>query len=160
MMHVGGHKRSGTHRTDPSVLAGVGGPDPRVGRFDDEGGLRVGVDLTLVDDVAASIARFGDRYVRRLFTQHEIDCCAGGLATMAPGMAARFAAKEATIKVLRPSGARPAWTTIEVRRQPDGWCRLHLTGAAADLAESEGLEHLAVSLSHEGNLATAVVVAV
>ena len=36
-------------------------------------GLRVGVDLTSVDDVERSVARFGDRYVRRIFTLHEIE---------------------------------------------------------------------------------------
>src|ERR1039458_9884587 len=64
---------------------------------------RVGMDIAFVGDVAESIARFGDRYVCRIFTPHEISCCVGSRAATAEGLAARFAAKEATIKVLRPT---------------------------------------------------------
>src|SRR5271154_1614671 len=41
------------------------------------GRMRVGTDLMEVSQVAASVAHFGDRYVRRLFTEHEIACCQG-----------------------------------------------------------------------------------
>ena len=41
-------------------------------------GLRVGVDLTSVAEVEESVARFGDRYVRRVFTPHEIESCSRG----------------------------------------------------------------------------------
>src|SRR5258706_5890029 len=117
--------------------------------------IRVGSDLTLVADVAASIERFGDRYLQRLFTEHELATCAGS----AERLAARFAAKEAVVKVLRPVGARPAWRSIEVRRAPNGACDLHLTGTAARLAGDAGIRSLAVSLTHEAGLAAAVVVA-
>ena len=43
-------------------------------------GLRVGVDLTSIDEVERSVARFGDRYVRRLFTNHEIESCSPEVA--------------------------------------------------------------------------------
>ena len=70
--------------------------------------LRVGMDLVSVDEVAASVDHFGDRYVTRLFTPHEIETC----RTDGPGarvatryavdsLAARFAAKEAVVKVLQ-----------------------------------------------------------
>jgi holo-[acyl-carrier protein] synthase len=125
-----------------------------------QSGLRVGVDLTSVVDVERSVARFGDRYVRRIFTPHEIESCARGDQIAATGLAARFAAKEAAIKVLRPSDARPDYRSIEVRRHPDGWCELELTGTAAELAEAEGVRHLALSLTHEAGMAAAVVLAV
>jgi holo-[acyl-carrier protein] synthase len=123
-------------------------------------GLRVGVDLTSVVDVERSVARFGDRYVRRIFTRHEIESCARGGEIASTGLAARFAAKEATIKVLRPKGGRPDYRSIEVRRHPDGWCELELSGTAAEMAEAEGVRHLALSLTHEAGMAAAVVVAV
>jgi holo-[acyl-carrier protein] synthase len=122
--------------------------------------IRVGVDLAVIDDVADSVERFGARYLRRLFTEHELACCQGEPETVAAGLAARFAAKEATLKVLRPVGAQPEWTSIEVRRDPGGWCRLHLTRSAAELAERQGITDLAVSLSHEGGIAAAVVLAI
>jgi holo-[acyl-carrier protein] synthase len=121
--------------------------------------IRVGTDLTSVTDVADSIERFGDRYLRRLFTPHELACCDGEPGVVAARLAARFAAKEAVVKVLRPTDARPEWRDIEVRRAPSGACDLHLTGTAARLAEEAGITGLAVSLTHEHDLAAAVVVA-
>jgi holo-[acyl-carrier protein] synthase len=125
-----------------------------------QSGLRVGVDLTSIDEVERSVARFGDRYVKRIFTGHEIESCARGDEIASSGLAARFAAKEATIKVLRPGGVQPDYRSIEVRRHPDGWCEIELTGTAAELAEAEGVRHLALSLTHEAGMAAAVVVAV
>lgn len=121
---------------------------------------RVGVDLVAVDDVAASVERFGARYLQRIYTDHERACCVGDPSAVAAGLAARFAAKEAALKVLRPQGARPEWRSIEVVRQPHGACDLVLTGEAARLADEAGLHHLAVSLTHEAGMAAAVVVAV
>ena len=122
-------------------------------------GLRVGADIARVDDVSESVARFGDRYLGRLFTEHELATCTGAPAVVAASLAARFAAKEATIKVLRPTEATPPWRTIEVRQDPSGWCELHLTGEAARLAAAADITELAVSLTHDGGLAGAVVLA-
>ena len=46
-----------------------------------------------------------------------------------------------------------------MRRHPSGWCEIHLTGEAARLAEDRGIGRLALSLSHEEDLAAAVVMA-
>jgi holo-[acyl-carrier protein] synthase len=112
-----------------------------------------------VDAVAESIARFGTRYLRRVYTDHELESSAGVPSVRAARLAARFAAKEAAVKVLRPRGHRPDWRAIEVRRHPGGWCDLALTGEAAALAAEQGIQTLAVSLSHEAGVAAAVVVA-
>jgi holo-[acyl-carrier protein] synthase len=124
------------------------------------GALRVGTDLVAVAEVAESVARFGDRYVGRIYTEHEVSCCEGTPAVVAAGLAARFAAKEATIKVLRPSGHQPEWRSIEIRRHPAGWCSVSLTDEAARMAEEQGIRNMAVSLTHEAGMAAAVVVAV
>lgn len=123
------------------------------------GHVRVGTDLTRVADVQASIERYAQRYLDRIFTEHEQSCCPGTPGMAAPGLAARFAAKEATLKVLRPTGDPPGWREIEVRRVEGGATDLHLTGKAAELADAAGIAGLAVSLSHEADLALAVVVA-
>ena len=62
----------------------------------------MGVDLAAISDVEAALRAHGDRYLQRIFTPHELDCCRtpGGWST--ESLAARFAAKEATIKVLQP----------------------------------------------------------
>jgi holo-[acyl-carrier protein] synthase len=120
---------------------------------------RVGIDLVEVSQVDASMARFGDRYLYRLFTPHELACAKRGGSFDAQTLAARFAAKEATIKVLRPTGAQPAWTSIELRRLASGACEIALTGRAAAMAESAGITSWAVSVTHEASLAASVVVA-
>jgi len=122
------------------------------------GAVRVGVDVTAIDDVARSVAHFGDRYVRRLFTTHEIASCGDGTSAVA-SLAARFAAKEAVLKVLEPSGARPQWRDIEIVRRSSGACRVRLHDRAASLAARRGVGQMSVSLSHDAGVALAVVVA-
>jgi holo-[acyl-carrier protein] synthase len=129
-------------------------------RRTDPSRLRVGVDLVSVREVARSLERFGERYVRRVFTAHEAAYCraAAGRAAAAR-FAARFAAKEATLKALHPETPWADWRAIEVRRHPSGWCELVLHGEAAALARRQGIETLALSMSHDGGRAAAVVVA-
>jgi holo-[acyl-carrier protein] synthase len=135
------------------------------GPWEPSSSLRVGIDLVLVEDVARSVERFGPRYVDRIFTAHEVVCCQGDDSTGGPAsyyqrLAARFAAKEAMVKVLRPAGPRPAWHDIEVRREAGGWTGMRLSGLAAELAAEAGIEEVAVSLTHEEPLAAALVVGV
>lgn len=132
----------------PSLRPGARGHEPLV---------RVGVDLVAVEEVRASVERLGRRYLDRLFTEHELTCCGGADAVRVESLAARFAAKEAALKVLRPDGARPEWRDIEVRRNDDGSCDLRLHGEAAALADRDQVQGLSVSLSHEAGMAVAVV---
>ena len=122
--------------------------------------IRVGTDLVSAADVESSIATFGDKYVCRIYTAQEARTCAGVDGRPTPDrLAARFAAKEAVVKVLRPAGARPEWTSIEVVRDLAGGCDVHLSGLAAELARDAGITGLAVSLTHDGDNAAATVVA-
>src|SRR6185437_782701 len=100
-------------------------PQSDVARGD--GALALGVDLVSVREVAESLARFGDRYTERLFTRDEIAYCLRDPQLAAERFAARFAAKEATMKVLRVVATDAvAWISIEVRRMPEGWCEIVL----------------------------------
>jgi holo-[acyl-carrier protein] synthase len=119
----------------------------------------VGTDVESIADVEAAITRFGARYTTRLFTQHEIDSCGGTNRQAAPGLTARFAAKEAVLKVLRPTDTVPPWRSIEVRKQPGGWVEIELSDEAAQLARASGINELSVSLSHGAGVGTATVVA-
>jgi holo-[acyl-carrier protein] synthase len=153
------------------LVRAIGGDWSGAEPADWSSGLRVGVDLVAVADIVSSVQRFGDRYVRRIFTAHEIASCGPGpmLRHDHPdgaddgyayeSLAARFAAKEATIKVLRPEGPRPEWRSIEVHRAENGSCEVRLSGLAADLADQAGIDQLAVSLTHEASVGVAVVVA-
>jgi holo-[acyl-carrier protein] synthase len=120
--------------------------------------VAVGVDLTSVCQIRHSLRDFGDRFLHRVFTPTEIADCSASVDP-APHLAARFAAKEATIKALAIEDVQPPWTSIEVRRHPSGSCAIQLTGEAARVAGTRGIGRLVVSLSHEGDLAAAVVVA-
>lgn len=121
--------------------------------------LRVGADVVSVQQVQQSVDRFGSRYLERVYTAHELATSVGRPPVRAASLAARFAAKEATIKVLRPAGHQPDWRSVEVRRNADGWCTMALSGHAAILADQAGIADLAVSLTHDGDIAAAVVVA-
>ncbi|HET6508930.1 MAG TPA: 4'-phosphopantetheinyl transferase superfamily protein [Baekduia sp.] len=117
--------------------------------------LRVGIDLVRAATVAASIAEHGDAYLRRVYTPQEVaDCRADPLR-----LAARFAAKEAAMKVLRPApDTAVPWPSIEVVRNAPGPPTLRLHGPAAELARAAGLTDLALSFTHEEEYAAAVVV--
>ncbi|HWG07950.1 MAG TPA: holo-ACP synthase [Solirubrobacteraceae bacterium] len=121
--------------------------------------LRVGTDLVLIETVRDSLDAHAEHYLERVFTEREVEDC-----TMPDGidperLAARFAAKEATLKVLRPRDEGIPWSAIEVRRNPNGWVEVELSGPAQALAADGGVTDLSLSISHEGDFATAVVVA-
>jgi holo-[acyl-carrier protein] synthase len=118
----------------------------------------VGIDLTNVAEVREAIRDFGQRFLNRIFTAHELAYCGRSLDPL-PHLAARFAAKEATIKALRVDDWQPPWTSMEVRRHSSGWCQMCLSGSATELARQRQVRRLAVSLSHEGDIAAAIVIA-
>jgi holo-[acyl-carrier protein] synthase len=121
--------------------------------------VRVGIDLVSVQSVLDSLRSHQERYLERVYTAREVTECRTADGMDAERLAARFAAKEATLKVLRPRDGGVPWSAIEVLRDPGGWVDLELSGAAAELAAAAGVAELAVSLSHEGGFASAVVIA-
>ena len=118
--------------------------------------LRVGIDLVHVSRIAGSLEAFGERFLRRVFTAGEAAYAASG-SMRVERLAARFAAKEAAKKALELDGV--GWADIEVVRRPSGAVDLCLHGAARAAADAIGVRELALSLSHEDDFATAVVVA-
>jgi holo-[acyl-carrier protein] synthase len=122
--------------------------------------LVVGTDIVDVADVEAAIRSFGDRYLNRVFTEGELGYCLRPGRAPAPHLAARFAAKEAALKVLRPTKDEAiSFTSIEAVRTEGGWCELFVSGAALAAANRAGFVGFSMSLSHEARYATAVVVA-
>lgn len=119
--------------------------------------VRVGCDVVAVDDVQNSLAVFGDRYLRKVFTASEINDCQG--RNRAYGLAARFAAKEAVIKAFAVPDMSFPLREIEVTR--DGPLPLlRLRGAIADRAQHQGWLSWSLSLSHADCHAMAVVVVI
>ncbi|MBI5304920.1 MAG: holo-ACP synthase [Chloroflexi bacterium] len=120
--------------------------------------LTTGIDLIEVNRIQDSIARYGERFLTRVFTASELAYCAG----RPPQLAARFAAKEAVSKALgvgiqHPDGV--AWREIEIVSGARGQPSVELTGRAAQRATELGVQHFAVSLSHTREHAIAMIVA-
>jgi holo-[acyl-carrier protein] synthase len=118
----------------------------------------IGIDLANIDEVRQALAEFGEAYLHRLFTDHEVEYCSRW-PDPAPHLAARFAAKEATLKVLGLHDGRAPWTSIEVRTASPSHCEITLSGIAALAATERGITRFRVSLCQAGDNAGAVVVA-
>ncbi len=116
--------------------------------------VSVGVDLIEIDRIAATLERFGSRFLERVYTAGEIAYCRG----RAPQLAARFAAKEAVMKALGTGTRGIGWREVEVTRRRSGQPDIELHGRAIERARSIGIDRLAVSLSHSRNYAVASVV--
>lgn len=114
----------------------------------------IGVDIVEIERVACSIDRFGDRFLRRVYTLQELTYCNG----RATSLAARWAAKEATAKALGTGIGAISWHDIEVVSDANQRPSLYLHGAAAALAAQLGLQTFSVSLSHAKEYAVAFVV--
>jgi holo-[acyl-carrier protein] synthase len=115
--------------------------------------------MVSADFVLESISRHGDHYLQRVFSEREVLDCSTATAIDAERLAARFAAKEATFKVLRVGDEAVGWRDVEVRRHSSGWVDVSLMGQAAALAEIAGITDLSLSLTHERGYAAAVVIA-
>jgi holo-[acyl-carrier protein] synthase len=114
--------------------------------------LQVGVDIVEIARVEESLRRFGDRFRRRVYTVAEL----AETGERGPSLAARFAAKEATVKALGNSAV--ALHEIEVVRPSGARPELRLRGRAAAAAAELGVEEIALSLSHSREFAVAMVV--
>lgn len=122
-------------------------------------GVRLGLDIVQVSQVAQAIDRFGDAYEARLFTSGERAYAHSGAGMVPERLAARFAAKEAVIKALQLGNAGVNWRDIEVLKRDDGDCGIQLHGRAAAIADRLGVERVLLSLSHDGDYAGAVATA-
>lgn len=117
-----------------------------------------GIDVIEVPRVAASIERFGQRFLERVFTEGEIRYC-DSKANRVERYAARFAAKEAGMKALGTGWSQGVrWRDVEVRRQPGGRPTIVFHGKAAEFAARMGVTNIALSLTHTAAEAIAQVI--
>ena len=120
--------------------------------------LLVGIDVVDVARFRRFVANAAPEQLQDLFTAREL-ASVDGRADRVPGLAARFAAKEAVIKALADvSPFALDWCEVEIVRQT-GAPRVQLHGELAALAREQGVDALAVSLSHSRSVAVAQVVA-
>lgn len=120
--------------------------------------LGVGTDIVEVDRVERAVARWGEAFVRRVFTPAEAER-ARAAPLRAPRLAARFAAKEAVMKALGVGWRALAWREIEILNDALGRPEVRLHGAAARIAEQRGVTGVLVALSHTHQHAVANAVA-
>ena len=120
--------------------------------------IGIGIDLVEVDRVENSVKKFGDRFLRRVFTDHEIDYCQSKINSF-QYFSVRFAAKEALLKAIG-TGLRGgiSWQEIEIVHDKLGKPSLLCQGRCGEVLHQLGAEKPILSLSHTGNYGIAVVI--
>ena len=116
--------------------------------------LTTGVDIIEISRIGRVLEQYGQRFLRRIFTPGEIEYC----RERPPNLAARFAAKEATMKALGTGVRGVGWKDIEVIRASSGAPSIVLHGRAEARAQRLGVQEIALSLSHSREYAVAFVV--
>ena len=120
--------------------------------------LGTGVDLIEVRRIRQSLARFGDRFRKHVYTAGEVAYCNARKLRADESYAARFAAKEAAAKALGTGiGMGVTWREIEVQREPGHAPTVALTGRAAARAASLGVQRITLSITHTAEYALALV---
>lgn len=117
----------------------------------------LGVDLVAVDRLRSLVQRRGEAVLDRLLTSNELDLVRGARGLIWTSVAGRFAAKEATKKLLGSCGELARWTEVEILPGRNGEPRISLHGSTRQAARRCGVTSLAVSISHEKTHAIAVV---
>jgi holo-[acyl-carrier protein] synthase len=117
-----------------------------------------GVDLAEVPRIKASIERYGEKFIRRIYTTAEI-AYVERKANKFERYAARFAAKEAGMKAIGTGWRRGVtWQDFEVANLPSGKPTLRFHGVAARFAEALGVKNVSLSITHTAELGMAHVI--
>lgn len=117
--------------------------------------ITTGIDVIEIARIEHAVERWGDRFLRRIYTPGEIAYCRG----RAQSLAGRFASKEAASKALGVGIRYLRWRDIEILPDPRGKPHIYLYGRAAEIAHRLALESFEVSITHSRTDAVAVVVA-
>jgi holo-[acyl-carrier protein] synthase len=119
--------------------------------------IGVGLDATEIPRIASTMERYGDRFLRRIFTAGEIAYCQAHRRA-AQHFAARFAVKEAAMKALGTGHSGGVlWKDVEVVRH-GGPPQLRLHGAAGRRFDQMGGQSSVVTITHTDTLAMAHVI--
>ena len=115
-----------------------------------------GADIIEIERIDEAVARWGERFLRRIYTDAELELYRNHL----PSLAARFAGKEAVIKALNPIDSYVNFRDIEILSESSGKPSVVLHGKAQKLAKSISIDNIDISLSHCREYAIAFVIAV
>lgn len=117
-----------------------------------------GIDVAQVQRVANAIARFGDHFLRRIFTEKEIHYC-DSHRNREQRYAMHFAAKEAAMKALGTGWSEGVqWCDIEVAHEAGGCPTMVLHRKAAEIAAQMGAKRIFLSVAHGNDHAIAQVI--
>ena len=116
--------------------------------------LSTGVDIIEISRVSRVLELYGQRFLNRVYTPGEIAYCRERPANLA----ARFAAKEATMKALGTGARGVSWKDIEVVHLKSGAPVIKLHARGKRRAEQLAVQEISVSLSHSRDYAVAFVV--
>ena len=120
--------------------------------------LGTGVDLAEVERIRSAIARYGRRFIERIYTPAEI-AYVERKANRFERYAGRFAAKEAGMKAIG-TGWRGGitWHDFEVTNLRSGKPTLAFHGVAAKVAAHLGVKNVSLSLTHTAEQGMAFVI--
>lgn len=104
-----------------------------------------------IERISGAIKRWGDRFLRRVYTPKELAFCQDRISELA----VRFAGKEAVMKALGTGNRGVAWREIEILPVRGGKPVVYLNGRAQMRAERIGLTEVVISLSHSKEYAVA-----
>jgi holo-[acyl-carrier protein] synthase len=120
--------------------------------------IGIGVDLVECARIERSLDRFGEKFLRRVFTEGEIEYSMS-MKFPARHLAARFAGKEAVAKAFGTGiGKAMGWRNIDIRKKKSGEPFLVFSGPAQELATKRGITSALITLSHTDHHAVACVV--
>ncbi len=118
----------------------------------------VGIDLVQICRIRAAVERFGSGFLNRVFCKDEIAFCSQRKDPY-PCFAARFAAKEALVKAFGTGFSKGiTMKQMCVRKDEKGAPKIILFGKAKEAAIGIGVNNIHLSLSHEREMAAAVVI--
>jgi holo-[acyl-carrier protein] synthase len=119
--------------------------------------IGLGMDATEIERIAATVDRYGERFLNRVFTEGELEYCMRRRFP-APHLAGRFAAKEAGMKAIGTGHAFGVlWRDLEVVRH-GGPPQLQFHNAAARHFERLGASRALLTITHTDTLALAHVI--
>ena len=111
--------------------------------------VNCGTDIIEIKRIKESIEDYGDSFLRKIFTEQEIEYCESHKKMKYQHYAARFAAKEAVSKMFGTGfNGNFNWKDIEVLNSASGKPEVKLHDKALAMYESEGYKNITISISH------------
>ncbi len=118
--------------------------------------LGIGIDIIEIERIKQSVDEFGDAFLKKIYTQSEIDYCLSR-KNKYQHLAARFAAKEAIYKALSSDTDKVySWQDVEIFNEVNGLPKVKFYGSLKNYLSGD--KQLKISMSHSENYVTCVAI--